>query len=330
MKKGMILVFSLLLGVTGLLFSADAAEKESKALQQVPDVVARVNGKPISGEAYSTLYKQREMDRMGTGMAGEPVSPEAMKRATLDQLIVVELLTQRADEIQLHVEPQDVEQRLKKIEERVGGKEKLEEALKARGLTLQRYRKDVEKSLRIQRLFDQEVLSKVKVEPGEVREFYEANPQYFQVPEEVRVRHIIVRFPSNATDQQKKEALKVIQEAAKRIRNGESFEEVAKEISQDGSAPRGGDLGYFPRGKMVPEFEKVAFSLEKGKVSEPIETRFGYHLVKVVDKRPAHLVPFEEAKSKIESYLKRKKGQDAVRAYVEDLKSKAKIETVEF
>lgn len=80
-----------------------------------------------------------------------------------------------------------------------------------------------------------------------------------------------------------KDALKAIQMAAERIQKGEAFEKVAKDVSQDGSASEGGDLGYFGRGRMVPEFEKVAFSLEKGQVSDIVKTRFGYHLIRIDD-----------------------------------------------
>ncbi len=102
---------------------------------------------------------------------------------------------------------------------------------------------------------------------------------------------------------------------------------MAKQVSQDGTAQRGGDLGYFSRGQMVPEFEKAAFSLEKGKVSQVVETKFGYHLIKLEDKKEARTLGFQEVEPKIAEFLRQKKGEEQLKAYVDNLKSQAKIES---
>jgi parvulin-like peptidyl-prolyl isomerase len=170
----------------------------------------------------------------------------------------------------------------------------------------------------------------VLVEPREVKDYYNSNLEDFKIPDQVRARHILIRVPRDATEVRRKEALEAIQKAAERIQEGEAFEQVAREVSQDGSALQGGDLGYFSRGRMAPEFEKVAFCLEKGQLSDIVQTQFGYHLIKVEDWRPARTEPFEEVASGIEGLLKRMKAESLGRDYIEKLRAGVEIERSSF
>jgi peptidyl-prolyl cis-trans isomerase C len=110
-----------------------------------------------------------------------------------------------------------------------------------------------------------------------------------------------------------------------RLKKGEDFSELAKKSSDCPSAPRGGDLGFFPRGQMVPAFENSAFALKSGDVSDIIETQFGYHLIKVTDKKAPGTLTFDESKERIAQYLKQEKATDKVSKFIEELKSKAEI-----
>ena len=110
-------------------------------------------------------------------------------------------------------------------------------------------------------------------------------------------------------------------------RQVEDFAAAAKENSQDpGSAPNGGDLGFFEQGQMVPQFDQVAFTLKPGQMSELVETQFGYHIIKVAEKQETRVVPLEEAKGQIEQYLTDQNRQAQTEAFVNTLKAKAKIE----
>jgi peptidyl-prolyl cis-trans isomerase C len=113
------------------------------------------------------------------------------------------------------------------------------------------------------------------------------------------------------------------------LQKGEDFASLAKEFSQCPSNAKGGDLGYFQRGQMVPPFEQVAFALKPGAVSDIVETKFGYHLIKVIDKKAETTIPYKDVKEKLEQNLKREKIQKEVTLYVEKLKEKAKVEKVE-
>ncbi|PIU01172.1 MAG: hypothetical protein COT74_01315 [Bdellovibrionales bacterium CG10_big_fil_rev_8_21_14_0_10_45_34] len=128
--------------------------------------------------------------------------------------------------------------------------------------------------------------------------YFEQNKPEFSSEEQIKARHILIKFDAN-NSQSKDVARKQIDEIHPRA-VGENFEALAKEFSQDvGSKEQGGDLGYFGQGRMVPEFEKVAFSLKPGQVSEPVETQFGFHIIKVEDKKPSQVSNFDDVKTKI-------------------------------
>ncbi len=137
-----------------------------------------------------------------------------------------------------------------------------------------------------------------------VREAYDAQSSRFHVPEQIRARHVLVRVARDATPEQRSAAEQRANTVLERIRSGESFEEVAKSTSEDpGSKDRGGDLGFFRRGTMVPEFEQAAFALEPGAVSDLVKTDFGFHVIRLEEKKPAEERAFDDAKRELASEL---------------------------
>jgi len=169
---------------------------------------------------------------------------------------------------------------------------------------------EFKKGTLITMLIKKELEEKIKVDAKEVRDYYEK-----QMGVEVRARHILVNTKAEADD------------ILKRLQKGERFAELAKELSKDtGSAINGGDLGFFGRGKMVPEFEKTAFSLKVGEISNPVKTPFGYHIIQITDKKDADLRDFEEVKDAIERRLLMNKQRNYLKSYAENLLAKNKIE----
>ena len=324
---------SLAIGLFLLMPFGSLAEEKGKGQgEEIPSVVAKVNGKEITADQYRNQWHILHRMRM---MAGgrrtiEPEYEESMKQEVVERLIVLELLRQKADQINLEADPEEVEEKLQEIRSRLGWAGAMANALGGQEPNWDVYRTDITNSLKIKKLLKQEVYDKANVEPKEVKDHYNANLEDFREPDQVRARHILIRIPDDATEARKKEALEAIQKAAERIQKGEAFEGVAKELSQDGSAPDGGDLGYFGRGGMVPEFEKVAFSLEKGHVSDIVKTRFGYHLIKVEDRRPPRTGPLDEVAADIEELLKRRKAELLGRDYIEKVRAGAEIEKTPF
>ena len=153
-----------------------------------------------------------------------------------------------------------------------------------------------------------------------------SNPNFFKIPERVRVSHILIKVDPKADAAQKAAARKKIEDIQKQLKNGKDFSELAKKDSECPSNAKGGDLGYLMRGQVVKPFEDVAFSLKPGEVSGIVETEFGFHIIKVTDKKPATTLAYEQVKDRLAVNLKKDKVDKEIPLYLEKLKKDAKIE----
>ena len=224
--------------------------------------------------------------------------------------------------------PADKQQQLKKqfLEELIA-KQVIYEDAKKKGITKSKEYKEqldkiiasIKKDLAI-KLWQKKLFEGIKISDKELRGYYNKNKQEFVQKESVHARHILVKSED--------EAKKIISQL--KGLSGEAlkkkFIELAKEKSTGPSGPRGGDLGYFSKGQMVPAFEKAAFGTAVGHITTtPVKTQFGYHVIYVEDKKKAATKPFSEVKPYIEQRLKMEKFRDAMQKKMEELKSKAKI-----
>jgi peptidyl-prolyl cis-trans isomerase D len=168
----------------------------------------------------------------------------------------------------------------------------------------------------------------VSLDPDQVREYYELHEEEYLVPEQIRVRHILLKVPSGASAEEEARVRSRAEALLEKARSGEDFARLARDNSQDASASRGGDLGFFSRGKMVKAFEEVAFSLKEGQVGGPVRTPFGYHIIKLEARRPERKKPLEEVKDQIRWVLIAEEARylalDAADAALETIRSSAK------
>jgi peptidyl-prolyl cis-trans isomerase C len=291
---------------------------------QLPAVVARVNGEDIKSADLESAVKELE------GRAGGPVPADQrdrVYRGVLDDMISYKLLQQEAKARKIVVPDADVEAQVAQIRGQFQNQQQFEQALAAQKMTLQGVRDEARTGISVDKLVQAEIGSKIAVKPEAVTDFYNKNLDKFQQGPRVRASHILIAVPANADANTKQQAKTKAEGLLKDIKGGKDFAALAKENSADpGSAQQGGDLGYFEPGQMVPEFDKVAFTLKAGDVSDLVETQFGYHIIKVVDKQNARLIPIDEAKPQIEQYLGQQNKQEQTQAFVETLKSKAKID----
>lgn len=145
-----------------------------------------------------------------------------------------------------------------------------------------------------------EIGTKVDLTEEDLQIYYKAHQDEFRTPESVRARHVLVRVDRGASEDQKKKARDKANEILTKAKGGEDFAKLASEFSEDpGSKPNGGDLGFFQKGKMVPEFEKASFALKPGEVSGVVETQFGYHIIKVEEKKDSAVEPYDKVKDKV-------------------------------
>ena len=159
------------------------------------------------------------------------------------------------------------------------------------------------------------VLQNIEISEAEINQYYDENKEHFQVPESARASHILV--------DSEEEAKEIIEE----MNNGLSFEEAAEKYSNCPSKAQGGDLGEFTRGRMVPEFETAAFSMEEGEISQPIQTQFGYHIIKLAYKKDPSISPIEEVKNQIHQQLTMTKQQERYLSETNKLKEKYEVKT---
>jgi parvulin-like peptidyl-prolyl isomerase len=176
----------------------------------------------------------------------------------------------------------------------------------------------VKKELSIQ-VWQKKELDKVKVSNKEVKKYYDSNKEEFNEKESVHARHILVKTEGEANDIAKD--LKSLK--GKKLQN--KFIELAKSKSTGPSGPKGGDLGYFAQGQMVPEFNKEVFSMKVGTISQPVKTQFGYHVIYLQDKKASKTRSFTEVKPFIEQRLKMEKFKTVMQDKITALKNKATI-----
>jgi peptidyl-prolyl cis-trans isomerase C len=173
--------------------------------------------------------------------------------------------------------------------------------------------KDLKKRLIVESFLKKKVETESQVSDADLQKFYEANKEKFKTGEQIRASHILVKTEKEAKD------------VLTQIKAGGNFEELAKKYSVDSSSAKGGDLGWFGKGSMVPVFEKAAMSLKEGQVSDVVKSDFGFHIIKLTGKRPAGIRPLDEVKDQIKGAIMPSKQQEIFQKIKEDLKKNAKI-----
>lgn len=298
------------------------AEESTKGNQRL----ASVNGKEIS---QADLDKEMNRFDGQMGVSGQPPDPaqrEAIKKKVLDNLIQRELLLQESKRLGVKVSDQEVGEQMEQLKGRFSSEQDFTNALERLRMTENDLKEEFIRRMMVQKMIDDVIASKVEITAEETKTFYDNNPNYFKAPERVRASHILVKLDPNASESEKAKTRTKIEDILKRVQKGEDFASLAKESSDCPSASKGGDLDYFQRGQMVAPFEEAAFSLKTGETSGIVETQFGYHLIKVVDKKESGVIVYEEIKENIESHLRQQKVNEQYAIYIEELKSKAKVE----
>ena len=288
--------------------------------------VAVINGVVITQAHYDKELKVHadRVSRQGRQISDEQMA--ALKKEVLDGLIEREVLYQESQKAGIKIDEQKVDDQMASIKKRFPNEEEFKKALASMGLTEEEVRTQIQRGLAIRGLIDQKVANSIVVTDEETKAYYDNNPQFFKQPEQVKASHILIKVEPTADDATKAAARKKIEDIRKKLTDGGDFAELAKEYSEGPSAPKGGDLGYFRRGQMVKAFDDTAFSMKINEVSGLVESRFGYHLIKVYDIKPEQTIAYADVKDKIAQRLKQEKIEKGAIAYVENLKQDAKIE----
>jgi peptidyl-prolyl cis-trans isomerase C len=268
---------------------------------------------------------QKQFARMGQSV--DEAKLLEMKKNILERMIDTEILYQEAQKKGMTVDEEEAKQELEKIKQRFPNEEEFQNQMALSGRSEESLLKDITRGKAIEKLIEKEVGDNISISEEDAKKYYDENPNFFTQPEQIRASHILIKVEEGADEADKEKAKLRIKEIKQKIDEGEDFTELAKEFSEGPSAPRGGDLSYFGRDQMVPSFEEAAFALDVGEVSDVVETKYGYHLIKVFDKKEATKTSFDDIKEKIEEFLKMQKMNEEVGNYLTALKEKADVKT---
>jgi peptidyl-prolyl cis-trans isomerase C len=263
-------------------------------------VVMTVNDQPIYSWEVGLQIPQVQSELAGQGA---PPKQEDVVSMAVRRIVESRLLGQEALRRNLKPDSARVEESLAQIEAQAGGREGLNAALGRLGATYDQLRANVSETDLVRVFLTTQIEPQVTVTVDDVAAYYDANPEMFERPDMVRARHILVRLAPTSTTADKKEARARATTAHQRVVGGEDFAIVAGEVSEGREASQGGDMGFFAQDSMMPALADVAFALEIGQISDIIETQFGFHILKVEEKRAASKMPYEEARGPVRQLL---------------------------
>lgn len=329
MKKLMATAMAAVIGLS--MTACSSATKNDKT-------VATVNGKAITLSNYETtlgLYKQSVQAMYGDKIWDTEVQKgikykDQFKQMILDQMINTEVVYQQATKDKLLPSTEQVNKKLDELKKNIDKDEKYKKEMEKIGVNDEFLKNQQEMDLALQNYkenFDKET----KISDQDLQKYYdEHKKEYYK--DEVKASHILISTQDKngkpLSEEKKKEAKEKAEKLLKQAKSGEEFSKLAKENSDDpGSAANGGDLGFFTKGQMVPEFEKAAFALKPGQISEIVETDFGYHIIKVTDKVDEQ-IPFKDVKESIKTTLLNEKFTTQIQKLIKDSKIEKNEELV--
>ncbi len=306
---------------------ADAKKMAEKPAQTGP--IAKVNGVEIKREDYNQSVE--ELKKRFSMFGGN--IPEAQlarfKQKIVERMVEDELINQELTKANVTITDAEIGKELDEYKKRTpGGPDQFDAFLKRSGMTVDKIKTDIKQRLSLQKHLNKD--GSMNIPDAEVKKYYEDNKKRYEVKERVKASHILIKVDKKADDAKKKEAKAKIdgiyKEASKK---GADFATMAKAKSEGTSAPRGGDLGFFGKGRMVKEFEAVAFKMKPGQVSKPVQTQFGWHVIKVTDHQDAGQRKFDEVKDEINQRLQSRKFRTAREKFVKGLRTAGKVEVLE-
>ena len=327
---------AVLMLVSGAVFAGGSKEDaptdeqvvpEEAARIEVSDAVARVNGEVIPRSEFERVVNDNiERFEAQGGRAFDAAQRPLLERQVLDGMIQRELLMQESEKQGITVSDDDFAATLERFKGQFPSETAFQLALEQQGFSMDEFSAQLRSQMVIDSLVRAQVYDSISIQEGDIESFYNENPAYFQMPEQVSARHIILTTDGSESETQRGELNAQLTAIRQEIIDGADFAAVAQEKSQGPSAPNGGDLGTFARGQMVGEFDEVVFALEEGEISQPFMTQFGYHIAQVTKKIPAQTRTLDQSRDMIRQFITDQEQNRAAQVYLEGLRGAATVE----
>lgn len=320
-----------------------------------PNVVIKVNNQNITksqfDKAYEKAAKHSQLAQMGIDIPEDEnnLMYLMVKDRVVNDLIVRELLNQELKKRNITVSKKEIVAEHQKMVDKLGSKDKFNEILKQNGIKYSDFEEDLKQELMMKKLVN--IIHPVKISESDAKSFYNKNLDKFKTPDQVRASHILVmanpaeikegltKKNKTLTEAEINQQVQVemamrykkAQEIANEIKSTpDRFEAKAREVSDDkASAEKGGDIGFFSKNDMVKEFSDAAFKLRPNTISEVVQTPYGFHIIKVTDRKAAGQQPYEKIKPQLIQYLTAQAQVKALEQFLTMLKSQAVIEYVD-
>jgi peptidyl-prolyl cis-trans isomerase C len=304
-----------------------AEQSEPRASPPDPGrIVARVNGVPITERRLAAMVDADRIRHLS--VPGEvPADPEARAEA-LHLAIRAELVYQAALDAGIDIPEDEVDRQLQVVRSQFPTEEAFLSYLEQSGSSTDRIRADARRWLLIQ-AYAGRLMDRLDIDESRVEEMLAAERVRALDHEQVRVAQILVRLRPDSSPEERTRAEAKIEQAQRRLESGEGFADVARRFSESPLAERGGDMGFIPRGRLLPEFERVVFELPVGTVSDVFETRHGLNIVKILERKGSPPVSREEIRAGLLLVLAREQSGEALREHIDALERAAEIEILD-
>lgn len=315
-----------------------ASAQPSPQSLKIPEIVATVNGVDIQSK-----YIQFRLNQILKNVKRPLTIREktSVVKDLIEKEIVRELVRQKGKKNNLAVDSGLIEKEMAALRKPYDNNDEFEKALEARNITIDDLKRSMEVDINARALLNDHIKGKISISDTDVKKYYEDNKHKFNRPEAYRARHILAAiFPSemlrsspvtelqNKKEELRRKAEEKIEVILKELKEGANFEELAKRKSDDeASRENGGDLDVIYRGVFDPAFDKAISKLSPGQLSGKVETQFGFHVIKLIEKRPPEQAPFEELEQAIQKHLFMEEAKILVASYVKSLKKEATIKT---
>jgi peptidyl-prolyl cis-trans isomerase C len=335
-RRSMVLMAALLLYLFPAGSAGDAGQEAKTApVAQAPAdvIIVKLLGESITEKqmlmTINQLAARAQQQQQATPQQLQQKDVYFYKDA-LETLISGALLKNEAREQNLTADKAKVEESYLAIKKQFPSEAEFLKALQGQGLTDADVRKSLEDNQVIQQVMEPTLKTVPAVTDVEIQKFYDENPQYFNEQEQAHAAHIFMRVDKAATPEQKAAIRKKLEEVRADIEGKKiTFAEAAAKYSEDKqNAQNSGDLGTLKRGDLLPDLEKAIFSAKPGTLTPIVETEFGLHIINILELKPAGKSLLAKVKPNIQQYLEQKARTDATRKHIEELKGKAKIETL--